>query len=99
MIYGGLHHTVRCDECLKEWPAWQKKLPNFGWSIPLASLGYYGGFTDDWGSSEQRYILCHDCVVRLLTLFPGMAAQINPGGHPYDGEVPCCSWGWPADAG
>lgn len=85
-------------------------LPDSGWEIRLQSLGYYGGFTDiiDEDDDKHRSVLCHDCVVSLVSSFPAFAKILfgkdgNIGGHPSlnwkggdDGTTnpPCCAWAW-----
>ena len=67
----GCDYDVECDE--------QKHLPRNGWQLPFDIFGYYGGFTDEvdalLGSRRSRsWTLCHDCVVKFLTLFPALAS-------------------------
>ena len=96
--------TTYCDECAQEVEcsiaiegAWGSTRPLFGWSFQPNTFGYYNGFTDMPPNRDKEFTLCHDCVVRLLTLFPGLASTIAPGGHPFEGDTPCCDWGWSGD--
>lgn len=88
---------------------------DYGWSFDAINLGYYGGFTDCLPSEDRSsgtVHLCHDCCVRLIEALPGLAAVVEPGGHPNiewsssdteDGtEIPpCCkyAWTWKREAG
>lgn len=87
----GCDYDVQCDE--------QKHLPSNGWDLPFDLFGYYGGFTDEvdvlFSNRRSRsWILCHDCIVKFLTLFPALAETIGKGTHPCDSETPCCEWAW-----
>ena len=43
-------------------------------------------------------VLCHDCTLKLLEALPTVTAQLESkfgtGWHPYDGDTPCCKYGW-----
>lgn len=81
--------------------------PADGWLLPVNLFGYYGGFTDTELSQEgDDRFLCHDCVVNLLTHFPGLTPP--KGGHrnlrepdDFDSDPlewnPCCDWAWAVD--
>jgi hypothetical protein len=72
-------------------------LPDNGWKLYPDDFGYYSGFHDSFGEEESRpFIICHDCVVKLLELFPRLAEMIHPGGHPCQDETPCCRHAWQA---
>lgn len=87
--------TVICTACGKLVPAElvNDHLPDNGWSLDFSNFGYYGGFTDEFNETP-RWKLCHDCVVKLLALFPLLGETINKGGHSCDSEQPCCEWAW-----
>ena len=61
--------------------------------LVLNLSGHYGGFTDFLEEDEAKYVLCHDCCAMLLQLFPNIGIQMK-NTHPYEGEEPCCPWGW-----
>lgn len=105
--------TVTCNECGKEQPATQQdNLPDGGWALPYETFGYYGGFDDNievlLGSERPTdFLLCHDCVVKLLTALPNLGARLAGGHHPNfihtdfaddgdDGTLhqSCCRWAW-----
>ena len=105
--------TVVCDGCGEAQPSTQQeKLPDGGWVLPFDTFGYYGGFDDNigvlLGEDESRYAkLCHDCVVKFLTMFPRISENMPGGLHPNfvhtdfraegnDGTVypSCCQWAW-----
>jgi hypothetical protein len=57
--------------------------------------GGYGEFLDTMPDDDHNVVLCHDCVVRVFEALPGVAARFGDHGwHPYDGDEPCCRWGW-----
>ena len=39
-------------------------------------------------------MLCHDCVVKFLTLFPRLRDTFSKGLHLCESETPCCEWAW-----
>jgi len=94
---------VRCHGCELEHPATQQdKFPDNGWVLPYSEFGYYGGFSDDIGvllgnRPTQSWILCHDCVVKMLTALPLLGQFFHAGQHPCSGDVPCCNWAWNDD--
>lgn len=63
-----------------------------GWVMKYSDFGYYSGFTDC--VPEGEWHLCHDCVVKLLTVFPRLGKTFSNGEHPYTGSTPCCDWAW-----
>lgn len=73
--------------------------PDNGWVLPYTEFGYYSGFTDcgpwQW-DNPGLWLMCHDCVVKFLTVFPKLAEAIHKGGHSRvvgtDTTVPCCEW-------
>ena len=81
-----------CDAC-------GAGLPTQGWHVPYQSMGYYNGFTDNLNSllsdeQEKYWFMCHDCIVKFLTLFPRLGEFLGKGEHPCSDEVPCCRWAW-----
>lgn len=73
--------------------------PDNGWVLPFDTFGYYGGFDDSidvliGGTRSREWILCHDCVVKFLELFPRLAEKLGANCHPCDEEVPCCRHAW-----
>lgn len=105
--------SITCNECGQEQPTTQQDhYPDGGWALPYESFGYYGGFDDNieviLGSERPTdFILCHDCVVKLLTALPGLGAKLAGGHHPNfthtdfhadgdDGTLhpSCCRWAW-----
>jgi hypothetical protein len=94
---------VICDACGEGVPStWQPGLPDSGWSLPFQSFGYYGGFSDDLetelgiidASQRQRWLLCHDCVMKFLFVFPQLAKFLQAGQHPCVENTPCCQFAW-----
>lgn len=105
--------SITCDECGKEQPTTQQThYPDGGWALPYETFGYYGGFDDNievaLGSERPTdFVLCHDCVVKLLTALPGLGEKLAGGHHPNfihtdfqkdgdDGTIhpSCCRWAW-----
>lgn len=75
--------------------------PDNGWVLPFDIFGYYSGFDDNVpvliGEQRSReFILCHDCVVKMLNLFPRLAEAVGPDTHPCDDDTPCCRHAWQA---
>ena len=95
-----MSNTVRCSGCGVETVCNQQKhLPDNGWDLPFDLFGYYGGFTDEvdvlFSNRRSRsWILCHDCIVKLLTVFPLLGDTIGRGTHLCEDETPCCEWAW-----
>jgi len=62
----------------------------------------YGMFDDPMDEEVietlQTVVLCHDCSVRVINLFPEEFRKLFQGGHPYNGDTPCCSFAWSADS-
>lgn len=82
--------TAPCEGCNN---------PHTDYGFALDISGGYAQFTDCFGEdpSPNHYLrLCHDCVLRLVELFPIMRSKLNGGCHPYTGETPCCEFGWTA---
>ncbi len=81
-------------------------MPYDGWTMPYRHFGYYNGFDDDisvliGGEDYDWWWLCHDCIVKFLTMFPLLGEKVGRGCHPSDrdGEngtdtKPCCQWAW-----
>jgi hypothetical protein len=92
--------NVECSGCGNSAPATQQEnYPDNGWVMPFDSFGYYGGFDDniDWlfnKEESRQWILCHDCVVRFLQLFPRLHKSIGKALHPCESDTPCCEWAW-----
>lgn len=87
------HYTNSCDGCGATTPS-----PFFaddGFSFDLS--GGYGQFTDYTEEDEQRLMLCHDCVLRMIALFPAMGKKLGKGCHPCMEDVPCCAFAWTQD--
>lgn len=89
-----------CSGCGVEQPCTQQKnYPDNGWVLPFDTFGYYGGFDDNVDVllsdvQSRQWVLCHDCVVKFLTLFPRLQDTFAKGLHPCEGETPCCEWAW-----
>ncbi len=92
----GFHPCIGCGNMMPHHS--QKDLPENGWVIPLGDLGYYGGFSDE--EKPHSVTLCHDCVIKLLELFPMFGVLIGKGGHSSLGsdEKPCCQWAWKTES-
>lgn len=97
-------HTnlILCTACGNETECNQQKFyPDNGWVLPFDTFGYYGGFSDDIsvliGERRSReWILCHDCVAKLLSLFPRLTATLERGLHNCENDTPCCEFAWRA---
>lgn len=77
---------INCTNCGLPSPTTQQS-GNYiddGLDIDINSLGYYGGFTDNFPPKENNSVahLCHNCCVLLFNALPGFAkfAQVR-GGH------------------
>lgn len=97
--------VTECSSCggaFEDMEYWGQ--PESGWSIPWELLGGYGGFTDEFGPAyegrpSKTWEMCHDCVVKMLKLFPRLANDISKGSHPCEDAVPCCEWAWKSEGG
>lgn len=96
---------IVCSECGKAKAATQQNvLPDGGLVFHPREWGYYGGFTDNepWVpmKPEEEVVLCHDCSLRLVRLFPSIARALGEGGHhPGDLKEPaCCEYAWTFDS-
>ena len=60
------------------------------------NFGGYQMFDDtiDDAPEYKDWLLCHDCVVKFLTLFPNLGKDVQRGAHPSLTEEPCCPWAW-----
>lgn len=108
-------NTTTCQTCGAECPATQQEtMPNGGWTLPIDLFGGYGLFDDNmevaFGQKPSRWLtMCHDCVVKFLTMFPLVGEAIGGGNHPNnihkgdfvqtdpkDGtkDDSCCLWAW-----
>lgn len=96
---------VKCDACGGDAPCdTMEDYPDGGWHLPYPLFGYYCGFTDDIDGIQLSWIICHDCVARLLALFPLLAKSLGKGGHPAgvstpdttanEHSKPCCDFCW-----
>lgn len=94
--------VVFCHGCEKPSVCTQQdSLPDHGWVLPHGIFGYYGGFTDNLdhllaleGSDEDYWILCHDCVAKVLEVLPLLGESLGKGQHPCETAKPCCKWAW-----
>lgn len=91
--------SVKCSACGNDvdGESVNHHLPDVGFVLPYQEFGYYGGFTDtfdDYYEKPREWLMCHDCVVKLLETFPLLAQTIPRGEHPCDREIPCCNWAW-----
>ena len=94
-----LKKIIECDACGEFYQAGiQDFIFDNGWVLDSTRFGYYSGFDDElWPSeNEERanWLMCHDCVVKLLETFPRLGATISKGAHPCEDETPCCQWAW-----
>ncbi len=86
-----------CDACGNPSACTQQEhYPDDGLSIDFRGSGYYGGFTDNYptSKSDREWLMCHDCVIKLLNTFPMLAANVGRGQHPCSNDAPCCKWAW-----
>lgn len=104
--------TKTCDGCGAIAPATQQtgNFIDYGWSVCWPHMGHYGGFTDPFmemmsADAEDHLVhFCHDCCVKLLSLFPALVEKMSVrGGHPNMNEhdpdngiatPPCCPYAW-----
>lgn len=95
---------VTCSACGESVPAESvnDRYPDGGLVLPYEEFGYYGGFTDiefgcfDIENYPKTWLMCHDCVVKLFTVFPLLGKTFARGTHPCSDEKPCCEWAWRA---
>ena len=96
------HRSVAiCSACGEEAECTQQdNYPDNGWVLPFDLFGYYGGFDDNMavlvGQRQSReWIMCHDCVVKFLDLFPRLSESLGGSSHPCSkNEEPCCKYAW-----
>ena len=97
-----------CKACQQESPPADRhsntRLLKGGWALPLNRLGYYNGFDDNLDDEVEWVEICHDCVLRVLDVLPGLKSilhQMSPRGlHPSDASAPpCCDYAWSAVRG
>ena len=77
-----------CDGCSATYT-------HYGMSFDIS--GGYSQFTDCFGeepSDNHTLRLCHDCVLRLVDLFPVLRTKFAGGCHPTTADAPCCEFGW-----
>ena len=94
-----MSRTVKCSACGEDAPATQQEdAPDDGWTMSFDSFGYYGGFSDDIRRNEKKNVmLCHDCCVKILEMFPLEFQERFRGGHPAsnrNSDTPCCKYAW-----
>jgi hypothetical protein len=75
--------TRECDSCgaERECDSANPTLISDGLILPFRSLGYYGGFVDDFPWEElddltEVFNICGDCVVTMLRALPGVAQKL-----------------------
>lgn len=101
----GVGRTARCSACGRDSRCHDKTAyPVGGWVIPFDALGYYGGFSDEMDvllgmRISRQWILCHDCIVELLSAFPALAATLGNALHNCDSDTPCCDWAYRMEEG
>jgi hypothetical protein len=82
-----------CDGCGAPVTRWlPDEPPDRGLSFDIS--GSYAGFTDNFQrpvSFAGRIDICHDCVVRLVELFPILRLKFGVACHPCEDEKPCCA--------
>ena len=94
---------TKCDNCNEESisdSAQGSGFPDNGIELYPPTLGYYGGFWDNFPLNPEkpageRVVFCHDCTAKLLRSFPallkgldGIADFANKGKKRY-GMHPC----------
>lgn len=86
-----------CDGCGAPITRWlPTEPPDFGFSFDLG--GSYSGFRDlEYSVFKGRLDLCHDCVIRLVELFPILRLKLGAGCHPSLTDTPCCAHAWKVD--
>ena len=82
--------------------------PVAGLDFPFRAMGYYSGFTDcmPWEEfkDEEDFVICHDCVVKVLSVLPAIREKISEaygrGLHPTinSDDSPCCEYCWKTDS-
>lgn len=90
---------VTCVGCAKNEPCFfAVGYPENGLLVDLTMFGFYGGFVDDLPdevlAENKLSPLCHDCSVRLVTLFPALSERMGIGCHPCDLPEPCCDFAY-----
>lgn len=67
--------------------------PTLGMSFDIS--GSYNGFVDRYDADmyQRSLELCHDCVIKMITLFPEMGKKLGKGCHSESSidEAPCCA--------
>lgn len=83
-----------CEARIELVEAGNVETPLAGLSFSLA--GYDSGFNDDTSDHNPLLILCHDCVLRLIDLFPRAGREMQRACHPNgnDDDTPCCQYCW-----
>lgn len=84
------HYTNFCDAC---------SAPIQHNQLVFDISGGYGQFTDYVGDEDKRFVLCHDCILQMIALFPAMGAKFGEGCHPCDNSKPCCAFAWQVHEG
>jgi hypothetical protein len=63
--------------------------------VHLVFNGSYNMFMDFFDRDLIEAIVCHDCVLKILELFPAEFRQQFQGGHPISNDgVRCCEYAW-----
>jgi hypothetical protein len=98
-IMKALSHT-ECDEC-----GTQIKVSGANENHIQTELGFannmgggYGEFIDAF-DLDTYVVLCHDCTATMFAAIPNVANRWiarmgTKGWHPYEGDTPCCPFGW-----
>jgi hypothetical protein len=86
------HYTNSCDACGDIMHDKPSPFPFFnGLSFDIS--GGYDQFTD-LTEGALTLTLCHDCVLRMIALFPAMGKKLGKGCHPCESDTPCCAFAW-----
>jgi hypothetical protein len=93
-----MNRYARCSACGESRQCTQQKVyPDRGWILPFEMFGYYGGFSDQLDILFEKrisaeWIMCHDCVVKLLRTFPLLAETFGNDHHESPDDSPCCEF-------
>lgn len=90
-----MQSKAECSAC-ENTLAQAMNMPGSGWRVDWGNFGGYDMFDDviDDEEGTRVWYLCHDCVVKFLTLFPKLGKDIPRGAHPSITDEPCCEWAW-----
>lgn len=87
--------VIKCDGCGNDVPCFsQVNLPEHGLYLKIATMDYYGGFSDFIEEDPPEFLICHDCSLTLLTSLPRIASKLPKGLHPCELDKPCCDYAW-----